>query len=31
MKMTGRRSMGRPNTQWTDQVKRDIERKGGNW
>jgi hypothetical protein len=31
MKMSGRRPRGRPHTWWTDQVKRAIERRGGDW
>jgi hypothetical protein len=31
MKMSGRRSRGRPCTQWIDQVKIDVERRGQDW
>jgi hypothetical protein len=31
MKVSGRRPHGRPLTQWTDQVKRGVERKGWDW
>jgi hypothetical protein len=31
MKMSGRRPRGRPHIRWTDQVKRDVERRGRDW
>jgi hypothetical protein len=31
MKMSGRRIRARRNMPWIDQVKRDVERRGGDW
>jgi hypothetical protein len=31
MKLRGRRPRGRPRTRWTDQVKRDTEKRGKKW
>jgi hypothetical protein len=31
MKLRGRRPRGRPRTRWTDQVMRDVKKRGKKW